>query len=192
MHTAFYIGVLYRSFSNGTFDENLMENIDETHFVVNMNNGRTLAFRGDITMSYVEVVSGGNSMSIVIRISGGRRSMIEVSMLIFTNSNGNYLIRGLDENILGVCYRTGPKGWMDQTLFAEYFSEPKVFQSDVHGCWKVVWMDNYTCHNMTRQLSLVLEAKQIILKYLSPCSTHLCQPANIFIISKVKDAWTRR
>ena len=24
------------------------------------------------------------------------------------------------------------------------------------------------------------------------CSTHLCQPADTFIISKVKDAWTRR
>ena len=45
---------------------------------------------------------------------------------------------------------------------------------------------------MTLQLSVVLEAKQAFLKYLPPCSTYLCQPADIFIISKVKDAWTRR
>ena len=192
MHTAFHLGVLHRGFSNGTFDENLMENIDETHFVVNMNNGRTLGFRGDTTVSYAEVVSGGDSMTMVIRISGGRRSMIEVPMLIFTNSNGNYPIRGLDDNIPGVCYRTGPKGWMDQTLFAEYFFEPRAFQSDVHGRSKVVWVDNCAGHNMTPQLSIVLEAKQTILKYLPPCSTHLCQPADTFIISKVKDAWTRR
>ena len=110
MHTAFHLGVLHRDFSKGTFDENLMENIDKTHFVVNMNNGRTLGFRGDITVSYTEMVSGGDSMIMVIRISGGRRSIFEVSMLIFTNSNGNYLIHGLDDNILGVYYRTGPKG----------------------------------------------------------------------------------
>ena len=141
-----------------------MENIDETYFVVNMNNGRTLGFRGDTTVSYAEVVSGGDSMTMVIRISGGRRSMIEVPMLIFTNSNGNYPIRGIDDNIPRVCYKTGPKGWMDQTLFAEYFSEPRAFQYDVHGRSKVDWVDNCTGHNMTPQLSIALETKQTILK----------------------------
>jgi hypothetical protein len=90
--------------------------------------------------------------------------MIEASMLIFTNSNGNYYICGLDDKIPGVCHRTGPKGWMDQTLFAEYFFEPKAFQYDVQGRSKVVWVDNYMGHNMTSQLSVVLEAKQIFLK----------------------------
>jgi hypothetical protein len=42
MHTAFHLGVLHKSFSNNTFDENQIENIHETHFVVSMNNGRTL------------------------------------------------------------------------------------------------------------------------------------------------------
>ena len=49
-----------------------MENIDETHFVVNMDNSRTLGFCGDTTIKYAEVVSGGDSMTMVIRISGGR------------------------------------------------------------------------------------------------------------------------
>ena len=39
--------MLKRGFDSGLFDENLMENIDETHFVVNMDNGRTLGFWGD-------------------------------------------------------------------------------------------------------------------------------------------------
>jgi hypothetical protein len=159
MHTAFYLDVLHMSFSNGTFNENLMENIDEAHFVVNMNNMRTLGFRGDTIISYAEVVSGGDSMTMVIRISGGRCSMIEVSMLIFTTSSGKYPIRGLDDNIPELCYRTGPKGWMDQTLFVEYFSIPKALQSDVHGRLKVGWVDNCIGHNITLQLIVVLEAK---------------------------------
>ena len=81
---------------------------------------------------------------------------------------------------------------MDQTLFAKYFSEPRTFQSDVHGRSKVVWMDNCTGHNMTLQLSVVLETKQVILMYLPSYFTHLYQPANTFIISEVNDAWTRR
>ena len=87
-----------------------MENIDETHFVINMDNGRTLGFRDDTTTKYVEVVSGRDSMNLVVQISGGRRSMIEAPMLIFTNPNSSYPIRGLDDNIPGVSYRTGPKG----------------------------------------------------------------------------------
>jgi hypothetical protein len=61
-------------------------------------------------MAYTEVVLGGDSMTMVIRIFGGRRSMIEVPMLIFTNLNGKYPICGLDDNIPNVCYRIGPKG----------------------------------------------------------------------------------
>jgi hypothetical protein len=52
-------------------------------------------------------------MTMVVRISGGRRSLIEAPMLIFKNGNSTYPIRGLDDNILGVSYRIGPKGWMD-------------------------------------------------------------------------------
>ena len=36
---------------------------------------------------------------------------------------------------------------MDQTVFAEYLFEPRTFQSDVHGCSKVVWVDNHTGYN---------------------------------------------
>jgi hypothetical protein len=80
-------GILQRGFQTGIFDENLIENIDETHFVINMDNGRTLGFWGDTIVKYVDVVSGGNSMTMVVRISGGRRSLIEAPMLIFTNGN---------------------------------------------------------------------------------------------------------
>jgi hypothetical protein len=38
----------------------------------------------------------------------------------------------------------------------------------------------------------ILTGKNTILRYLLPCSTHLCQPADTFIISKIKDAWTKR
>ena len=191
-NTVHHLGVLKRGFDSGLFDEILMENIDETHFVVNMDNGRTLGFRGDTLTKYAEVVSGGDSMTLVVQISRGRRSMIEAPMLIFTNPNSSYPIRGLDDNIPRVSYRTGPKGWMDQNLFADFFEEPRAFQPDLHGRTKLIWVDNCTGQNLTPRLQGVLQAKQSILRYLPPCSTHLCQPADTFIISKIKDAWTKR
>jgi hypothetical protein len=139
----------------------------------------------------VDVVSGGDSMTMVVRISGRHQSLIEVPMLIFTNGNSRYPIRGLDDNIPGVSYRTRPKGWMDQALFPEYFLEPRAFQPDLHGCTKIIWVDNYSSHRITPRLTTVLTEKQTILRFLPPCCTHLCQPADTFIISKIKDACTR-
>ena len=71
MQTAYHMGVLHRGFLSGIFQEHLMENLDETHFVVNLDNGKTLGFRGDTTVKYADVVSGIESMTLVVRISGG-------------------------------------------------------------------------------------------------------------------------
>ena len=49
------------------------------HFVVNIDNGRILEFRGDTTIKYVEVVSSRDSMTMVIRISEGQQFMIKKS-----------------------------------------------------------------------------------------------------------------
>ena len=192
MHIAHHLGVLQRGFQYGEFDENLTDNLDETYFVINVDNGQTLGFRGDSTVRYIEVVSGGDFMTMVIQTSRGRRAMIEAPMLIFTNTNGNYPIQGLEDNIPGVCYQMGPKGWMDQTIFPQYFEEPRAFQSDLHQRSKLVWLDNYTSHSITPRLKEVLAAKRVILKCLPPYATHLCQPVDTFIISKIKDAWTKR
>jgi hypothetical protein len=160
--------------------------------VFNLDNGHTLGFRGDTSVTYAEVVSGGNSMTMVVRISRERRSMIEALMIIFINAHRNYPIRGLEDTIPGVTYRTGPKRWMDQSIFLEYFNEPRALQTDVQQCTKVVWLDNCSSHSLTPRLTTVLTGKNTILRYLPPCSTHLCQPTDTFIISKIKDAWTKR
>ena len=98
-------------------------------------------------------------MTTVIKISRGCRSIIKALILIFTNSSINYSIWDLQDNIAKVCYRTGPKGWMDQALFAEFFAEPCAFQADIHGRQKFMWVDNCTSHNITPRLTTVLEAK---------------------------------
>jgi hypothetical protein len=129
---------LQRRFQSGEFDENIMENLNETHFVVNSDNGHTLGFREDTSITYAEVVLGEDSMTMVLKISGRRHSMIETPMFIFTNAYRSYPIRGLEDTIPGVTYRTGPKGWMDQSIFPEYFNEPQAFQADVQQRTKVV------------------------------------------------------
>ncbi|CAM6101105.1 unnamed protein product [Calypogeia fissa] len=43
---AYHMGQLSWGFASGELNEDLMENMDETHFIVNMDNKKTLGFRG--------------------------------------------------------------------------------------------------------------------------------------------------
>ncbi|OWZ21184.1 hypothetical protein PHMEG_0004301 [Phytophthora megakarya] len=92
---AFHLGELRQGFADGSLDEDAIENIDETHFVVDFDNGKTLGFSGEKHIKYADVVSGGEGMPMV----------------------GNYPIRGVKDNVPGVCYRTCNKGWMTQKNF---------------------------------------------------------------------------
>ncbi len=51
-------------------DENLIENIDETHFVISMDNGRTLGFAGDDNEKYADVVIGGEGITMIVPLTG--------------------------------------------------------------------------------------------------------------------------
>ena len=174
MQIVYHLDVLQRGFQSGLFDKNLMENVYKIHFVVNIDNGLTLlGFGGDTIIKYAEVFFGKNSMTMVIRISRGQQSMIKIAMIIFTNVNSNYPICSLEDNIPSVSYRIGPKGWMDQALFPKKFAEHRSFQANMHGCTKVIWIDNCTIHDIKPTLINIFIAKQPILQYLPPSSTHL-------------------
>lgn len=68
---------------SGELDENYQENMDEIHFLINMNNGRTLGFRGDREVKYAEVVSGGVPITMTVKITGGVHAKICTPFLIF-------------------------------------------------------------------------------------------------------------
>jgi hypothetical protein len=44
---AFHLGVLKNQFESRELDENLIENVDETHFIINYDNGKTLGLKGN-------------------------------------------------------------------------------------------------------------------------------------------------
>lgn len=67
---AYHLGAVKRAFDAGELDEDLVENVDETHFVVNMDNGRTLSFIGCSEVKYADVSSGGEGMTMMVRIKG--------------------------------------------------------------------------------------------------------------------------
>jgi hypothetical protein len=72
---------------SGLFYEDYIDIIDETHFVINFQNGRTLGFRGDTEQKCADVVNGGEAMTMVVRITSGCRRKLETRMMIFSNPN---------------------------------------------------------------------------------------------------------
>ena len=80
---------------------------------------------------------------------------------------------------------------MDQGLFVDFFKEPRAFQSDLHGRTKTILVDNCIGHNLTPRLQAIFQAKHSVLRYLPPCSIHLYQLTDTFIVSKIKDVWTK-
>ena len=69
---AFHLGVVSRAFSSEELDEDMVENVDETHFVVNMDNGRNLSFVGCGEVKYADVSSGGEGITMMVQITGGK------------------------------------------------------------------------------------------------------------------------
>ena len=191
---AFHLGELHQDFASGELDENLIENMDETHFVINVDNGRTLGVRGDDDVKYADVVSGGEGMTMMVCISGGPSALIQAPMMIFTNKSRSYpIMQQVPDNIPGVSYRSGPKGWNDKTvLFPQWLSEPRAYQGDPYGRLKVMYLDNCGGHNDSAALIASLHATNTRINYFPPCATDKVQPADSFVISKIKDAWNRR
>jgi hypothetical protein len=122
---AHHLGMVGREFQSGLIDEEMVENWDETHFVINMDTGKTLGFRGDNDVKYADVVSGGMGMTMVVRLTGGPYAEICTPLMIFQNQQCSYPINGVPDNVPGVCYRTSKKGFMTRKFWEEAMGEKR-------------------------------------------------------------------
>ncbi len=189
---SFHLGELKKGFEAGLLDENCVTNADETHFAFNVDNGRTVGFRGQEEVRYADVVFGNEGITIMVRITGGEDAHIEVSMLVFINDKCSYPIHGIPDNVPGACYRTGKRGWIDKRVFAEWLSEPRAIRKLTGRLTRVLFVDNANGHGETPHRKRMLQKISTLHCKFPTHATHLVQPADSFIISKIKDAWRRR
>lgn len=118
---ALHLGYIKRSFDSGSIDESCIQKSDETYFVLKLESGKTLSFVGDQQVKYLYVVSGGESMTMMVEISGGPNATIHPPMIVFKNSSHSYPIRGVPHNVPGVFCRSPPNPWMDVLVFRQWF-----------------------------------------------------------------------
>lgn len=180
---------MQRAFASGELDDDLVLNMDETHFIVNMDDGKTLDVKGATSVKYHDVVNGGEGMTMVVTLRGGASARLEVPMLIFQNETRSYPMRGLADDVPGVTYRTGPRGWMDRRVFAEWLREDRCIKPDRHARTQVVFVDNAAGHREDASLSDELSRKRVDLRFLPANSTDLCQPADANVIQMLKKVW---
>lgn len=164
-HVAYLLGCVAQDMLSDALDEQYIENADETHFMVNMDDGKTLGFRGDDQVKYTDVVFGGEGMTMIVRISGGPNAFIETPFLIFKNANCSYPIRRLENNVPGVCYRTGPKGWIDERDFKDCVKEPKALPHLPNNNKTVLFMENCSIHIMNAELGEALKKSNTELRH---------------------------
>ena len=81
------------------------------------------------------------------RITIGRVCYVAVPMVIFVNLDRSSLIQGFLDAVQGVCYRSQPRGWIDQSLFAEYFTEKRTIISQPNGVDKKLYVDSCRVYN---------------------------------------------
>lgn len=75
---------------------------------------------------------------------------------------------------------------MDRRVFREWIQEAKCNPTGVN---QTIFLDNAGGHNGNELLNECIKSTSIRLCYLPPNSTHLCQPADSFIIQKIKTLW---
>jgi hypothetical protein len=81
---------------------------------------------------------------------------------------------------------------MTSKAFALWLGERRANHPDMYGRQKYIYVDNYVGHNTFPKAETTLLHLNAIVWNLPPNSTHLCQPCDSFVISKIKDAWTKR
>ena len=106
-----------------------MFNTDESHFKVDLNDGKTLAMRGDEKIKFTDVVSGDDGMKMMVTLWGCPSSAILSPFMVFQNKDFNFTIQGIPDDVPDVSYRTGLPRWMDNRIFIEWLGERRALPS---------------------------------------------------------------
>lgn len=185
-------GQLARDLSSDALRGDNIVSMDETHSVRNEENGLSMGFRGEECMKNLDVTSRGEGMTVMMHISGGIRAQFETLVKMFRKRSSNYPIRCILDDIAGVCYRTGPKGWGSQSKMVEWATESRALQTLPDRQWRILYVSNCRSHAITHKLKQALDSRKTELRFLLANATDLLQPPDSFVFQNTKEAWSAR
>lgn len=188
---AFHLGMLKRKFDSGELKPSEQFNMDETHLIVSEKTQKILDFIGVKNVKYVDVVSGTENMTVILVIKGGDKDAhVGVPMLIFRNPYRNHPLRGVPDDVPGVCYRTGPKAWMDKITMKEFLECSRSWGRG-HGTPRVLWLDNASGH-IFDGVEEIFKKCNTRAEYFPKNTTDRLQACDSFVIKIFKNIWKRK
>lgn len=104
-------------------------------------------------MKLADFVSGLDGMKKIVILCGCPNVSVTTPMLIFQNDARNYLIRGIPDNVAGVCYRAQTKGQIDGLDLLKWVKETRKFAKITDGRKRVIFLDNCSGHMLTAELN---------------------------------------
>ena len=185
---AFFLGNISREFQSGALDENCVENVDEGHFLYDLDDRYCSAKRGSRDINYLGMVSGSEGVTVVLRVTGGSNSKLASPFFIFRNRLESYSMNGSLDNDPSVSYRTQKNGWMDSTRFVQWLRERRAIGSLPENEHRVLFLDNYSGHNMNDAVQTALSEINTSLRYFPANAIYLCQPLGSLLIQQFKQA----
>lgn len=184
-----FLGQIERRLRNKDIEENYICHEDETHFIFNLDNGRTLGFAGESKVKCADAISGSEEMTMVFQITGFRDASISLPLMIFINNDRSYPIRGLLDEISGVSYRIGPKGWMYRISMTKWLEEHRVIGPLPNQRTRVMFFDNFSVSTPIKSSNAAAEKIRNKIELFPPNATDLLQSCDSFIIQKIKCVW---
>lgn len=107
---AHHLGILCRELRTGILNEEMVFNADETIFVTDQHNHKTLSIRGDDEVKYADVFSGDDEMTLLVLIYVGRDASVCPLLMVFKNKPRLYLIQNFLDNVRGDIVPFGSEG----------------------------------------------------------------------------------
>lgn len=191
---AYHLGRLKREFYSGTLNEDCVESGEAMHFVFNPTTAKTMGFVGDPEVGYSDAVcnSADVGMTVVVRITGGAESHVAPPLVIFqSDESQDDTTMNTDMDRDDISFRHASRGWVEQSVLAEYFRESRNMQPLSNGRKRVLFMDDCSQHTISDELQEALRIGNMELRYLPPNAGGLVQAADT-VARKIKEALTRR
>lgn len=108
---AYHLGTISRAFNNNELNGSFVENMDETHLLMDVQYEATLRKRGQ--KNPIDVVARSEGMTLVIHIIGGENARPAPPFFIFKNAKKSYPLKGV-RNVPALYIGVGRKAvWVE-------------------------------------------------------------------------------
>lgn len=125
----------------------------------------------------------------MVHISGGKNAMRQPPLIIFKNYHRAYPIHSVPDNVPGVCYSSSSKGWIGYTTWNVWLLTPHAIPRLSTYKTRVGFVDNGSSHIEDEDTLQNRKSINTVLRKFPGNATDLIQPADSFVIQKIKDVW---